>query len=525
MPRRPLAALFTLALVPLAGAGLVAGASPASAKIVHVRAPHVSGALPIGNEPVTISGNLGRSVVRTVRLQRLYGGGWHTVSRATAGARHGHYHFRVATPGPSSRWRVTAPPVNRDGKRYQRRLTGSMRLNTAVQTASVSAARSVRIATPLAVSLAFAPARPGRGAALEINDGSGWRSLAGLAQDGAGHAAFSYTPPASGVVQLRAVAAAYHGAAAVAGPPTTLYILPAKRMKVAAHRGYSGYYPENTLAAYTGALDQSAPSAPADWLETDFQKTAPTPVDQTCDDGTATVAGKSYWVALHDADLARTTNVESAFPRATNPTKYDAQGRPLVGLFTLCEIKKLDAGSWKSSKWAGTRVPTLEQTLDLLVGSSATDTQLLVEPKHATPTEAIELYDAIKAYDTAHAGPGYQELLPADPAVHTDRAVFNTFNDAVVAALNAQRPGAEVAMVADEPGEVAPRTDRTTMGIFLRDDLATQANINLVHAAHQQVFVWTVNDRDRWLELDARGVDNLVTDASKPAREQLTGTE
>jgi len=424
---------------------------------------------------------------------------------------------------------VTAPPVVKNGKRYQRRLSASMRLFTAVQTATASVARSVRVGTPVGVSLAFTPARPSRGASLEVNDGSGWRALAGLAQDGAGHASFAYTPSASGVVQLRAVAAAYHGAAPVAGPPTTLYVLPTQRMKVAAHRGYSGYYPENTLAAYSGALHQSAPSAPADFLETDFQKTAPSPIDQTCADGTTTTAGQYHWVALHDADLARTTNVEQRYPRATNPSKYDAQGRPLVGLFTLCEIETLDAGGWKGAGWSGradTRVPTLEQTLDLLVASGATSTKLLIEPKLATTAEAIQLYDAIKAYDTAHAGEaGYQELLPADPDVHTDRAVFNTFNDAVVAALNAQRPGAEVAMVADDPSEAAPRADRTTVGIFLRDDLATQARIDAIHAAHQQVFVWTVNNRDRWLELAARGVETLVTDASKPAREQLTGTD
>lgn len=508
MLRRRLVALVVLAVVPFAGTEMVLGAAPASAKDVTVRAPRVSPSATIGTEPVTLTGTLGRSVARTVRLQRRAGGRWHVVARRVAGPR-GRYSFRVAMPGATATWRVVAPPLRKHGKRYGRRVSRVRTAYSAIQTAYASVARSVAVGTPTQVSLAFAPVRPGRRAFLQVDSGSGWRTVATVAQDRAGRATYHYTPPASGVVQVRAVAAGYHGAAQVAGPATKLYVLPSTRLRVAAHRGFSSYYPENTLHAYTGALKQAAPSAPADWLETDFQQTA-----------------NGQWIALHDADFARTTDVEKVFPRDRYAAKYDASGRPLVDRFTLAEIKQLDAGSWKGAQWAGLRVPTLEETLDHVLASGNTSTRLLVEPKLGTQQEALDLYDAIRAYDDAHASTaGYQPFLPTDPGVHTDRAAFDTFNIRVAERLAQDRPGAEVALVADTAAEASPSTFPQGFATLLSDSLVTPARVAALHAQEQQVIVWTVNKQDRWLELAALGVDAVVTDNSKQARVVLTGTE
>ena len=508
MLRRRLVALVVLTVLPLIGTEVSLGASPASAKTVTARAPRVSPQATIGTEPVTLSGSVGRSVRRTVRLERRVGGRWHLVARHAAGPR-GRYSFRVAMPGGTAAWRVVAPAVRKHGKRYSRRASRMRTAYSAIQTAYASTTRSVRVGTPTTVSLSFAPARPGRAATLQVDAGSGWRTVSTLAQDRTGRAAYRYTPTDSGVVRLRAVAGAYHGAAQVAGPATELYVLPTQRMRVAAHRGFSSYYPENTLLAYSGALNQVAPSAPADWLETDFQQTA-----------------DKQWIALHDADFARTTNVEQVFPRAKNPTKYDAAGRPLVDHFTLAEIKQLDAGAWKGKQWAGLRVPTLEETLDLVSASRSTTSRLLVEPKLGTQQEALDLYDAIRAYDQAHEGTdGYQPFLPADPTFHEDRAVFDTFNIRVAQRLVADRPAADVALVADDASEASPSAFPQGVATLLADSLVTRARVAALQKDGRKVIVWTVNKQDRWLELAALGVDAVITDNPKQARVVLTGTE
>jgi glycerophosphoryl diester phosphodiesterase len=114
-----------------------------------------------------------------------------------------------------------------------------------------------------------------------------------------------------------------------------------------AHRGASAYAPEHTLAAYRLAMEQGA-----DYVEQDLAVTK---------DGAL--------ICLHDDSLERTTNVEEMFPdRVTT----DAGGRKrwLAADLTLAEIKKLDAGSWFGSQFAGERVPTWEEAVSLVWGKA-----------------------------------------------------------------------------------------------------------------------------------------------------------
>ena len=99
------------------------------------------------------------------------------------------------------------------------------------------------------------------------------------------------------------------------------------KVRVAAHRGNSKYYPENTILGFKEALKLNV-----DQLEIDLHMTK---------DGEI--------IMMHDYKVDRTTN-----------------GTGLVRDFTLEEIKKLDAGSWKGEEFAGTQVPTFVEFLELL---------------------------------------------------------------------------------------------------------------------------------------------------------------
>ena len=125
---------------------------------------------------------------------------------------------------------------------------------------------------------------------------------------------------------------------------------------ISAHRGYSSDFPENTLPALEAALDAGAHVAEID-------------VRLTRD-------GKL--VLMHDATVDRTT---------------DGSG-PLSAM-TLEEIKKLDAGRWFERKFAGTRVPTLDEVLAWSNGRLG----ILVEMKNYPEREPAfidELIAAIK---------------------------------------------------------------------------------------------------------------------------------
>jgi glycerophosphoryl diester phosphodiesterase len=101
----------------------------------------------------------------------------------------------------------------------------------------------------------------------------------------------------------------------------------AQEPMVVAHRGFSGKAPENTMAAFTMALQ-----AGVSMIELDVQ-----------------VSKDNRVVVIHDPTVDRTT---------------DGQGK--VSELTVVELKKLDAGSWFDRKYSGEKIPTLEEALELI---------------------------------------------------------------------------------------------------------------------------------------------------------------
>ncbi|WP_165229046.1 glycerophosphodiester phosphodiesterase family protein [Aquisphaera insulae] len=138
---------------------------------------------------------------------------------------------------------------------------------------------------------------------------------------------------------------------------------PYSRPTLIAHRGDSGRAPEHTIAAYKLALE-----ANADFVEPDLQVTK---------DGVL--------VCLHDTTLERTTDVETVFPGRSRTI----QGRKVwpVADFTLEEIRRLDAGSWRGPEFRGLRVPTLQEMIDVVKGHAG----IIPETKAPESYEALGL--------------------------------------------------------------------------------------------------------------------------------------
>jgi glycerophosphoryl diester phosphodiesterase len=132
----------------------------------------------------------------------------------------------------------------------------------------------------------------------------------------------------------------------------------ATRKQVVAHRGASAYAPEHTLASYRLALEQRA-----DYVEQDLAVTK---------DGVL--------ICLHDPTLDRTTNVEELFPDRSSTVTWEGRTVTswLANDFTLEEIKRLDAGSWFDGKFAGERIPTFQEAIDLVKGKAGLYPELKV---------------------------------------------------------------------------------------------------------------------------------------------------
>ncbi|WP_423126704.1 glycerophosphodiester phosphodiesterase [Gaoshiqia sp. Z1-71] len=92
-----------------------------------------------------------------------------------------------------------------------------------------------------------------------------------------------------------------------------------------AHRGAMGTHLENTIPAFRAAVEVGA-----HMIEFDVRLTK-----------------DNRMVVIHDSSVDRTTN-----------------GTGKVSELTFSEIRKLDAGSWKSQEFAGVQVPTPEEVLN-----------------------------------------------------------------------------------------------------------------------------------------------------------------
>jgi glycerophosphoryl diester phosphodiesterase len=132
---------------------------------------------------------------------------------------------------------------------------------------------------------------------------------------------------------------------------TALHAQPSKtsppRKQAIAHRGASSYRPEHTEVAYRLAMDQKV-----DFVEQDLG-----------------VTKDSQLICIHDDTLERTTNAADVFPDRSvmlalgsrTPAKHW-----LVNDFTLAEIKRLDAGAWFKPDYAGARLLTFQEAIDLV---------------------------------------------------------------------------------------------------------------------------------------------------------------
>jgi glycerophosphoryl diester phosphodiesterase len=93
----------------------------------------------------------------------------------------------------------------------------------------------------------------------------------------------------------------------------------------------------------------------------------------------------------HDLNLCRTTNIGDLPEYDCDVAANNPLGRfPYVRDLTLEELKQLDVGSWFDPSFAGTRMPTLEEALQLVDG---TGVPLLVEVKN--PGQSVLLKEIL----------------------------------------------------------------------------------------------------------------------------------
>lgn len=226
-----------------------------------------------------------------------------------------------------------------------------------------------------------------------------------------------------------------------------------KKQEITAHRGSSIKYPENTMLAFVGALNEQA-----NWIELDVQETK--------DD---------VLVVSHDNNLKRTTGKDIKI----TDMNYD-------------EIKEIDVGSYLNSNYPISYIPRLE---DVIKWASSNNMKVNIELKPNGMENDLEekVIALIKKYnfeDNCVVASGKYEVLEKVKEIDDDiktAYVMSFFYGDII------------------------KLDK--VDVFSIE--ASSINNELVKKIHnngKEIYAWTVNNSDSINKMLELNVDNIITD-------------
>ena len=245
------------------------------------------------------------------------------------------------------------------------------------------------------------------------------------------------------------------------------------KVEIVAHRGASFDAPENTVAAIKLAWEQKADASEFDIFLTK--------------DGEL--------VVIHDATTKRTCGTDLK-----------------VSESTLEALRKLDAGKWKGEKFAGEKLPTLDEML-------------------ATVPDGKRVFIEIKC--GPEAVPEVDRVLKASK-LKPEQVCVISFSADVVAASKKLRPDLQALWIVNlAPKNQKPRNAEELIAKAKEikadglDLSATPAILDKtfgdkVKAAGLKLYVWTVDDAELAKKMIAAGAESITTNKPGWLREQLS---
>ena len=231
------------------------------------------------------------------------------------------------------------------------------------------------------------------------------------------------------------------------------------------HRGACAHAPENTVTSFRLAVEQGA-----DFIELD-----------------AKLSKDHQVMVIHDPTVDRTTN-----------------GKGKVNELSLAELQKLDAGSHFNNKFAGEKIPLLDEVfkavgkeifvnVELTNYSSSNDDliPLVADVVKANQMEERVLFSSFLPKNLAKI----HELVPQAPtAILCLSGLSGLFSRSFL-------------MTGVSPKAIHPYLSDTTAGLVERE-----------HKRGRRVHVWTVNEESDMANLLKIGVDGIFTDDPQKAK-------
>lgn len=241
----------------------------------------------------------------------------------------------------------------------------------------------------------------------------------------------------------------------------------ADRVLVIAHRGDSKVAPENTLPAFKSAVE-----AGSDLVELDYVHTA---------DG--------QMLVIHDDTLDRTTDADE---------KWEAQ-KIRVDAKTLEECQSLDAGSWFGPEFAGTKLPTLEEAIDVIQDGSVT----LIERKDGDAKTCVDMLERKEIVEDLVVQAFDWKYLADCRALR---------KDLVLGALGSGK------LTPEKLDEIVASGAQVVGWQFLA---LREEQIAMIHERGLKAWAWTVDDPKAARRLAEWGVDGIITNIPAQIKETL----
>lgn len=227
-------------------------------------------------------------------------------------------------------------------------------------------------------------------------------------------------------------------------------------MKVYAHRGASGYAPENTMEAFKLAIDLKS-----DGIETDIHQTK---------DGVL--------VLMHDERIDRTTN-----------------GKGYIKDYTYQELLKFNA-NYKNKKYSFCKIPTLEELLRVVK-----DTTIILNLEIKTD---IIFYQEIE-----------EKIVKLVQQYHLqDRVLYSSFNHYSIMKVKQFQKNAKVSLLYEgqlyQPWKYAEGLKVYGLHPSL-PNLAIENYVDMCHLYGLSVNVWTINKNEDMKKALSLKVDGIFT--------------
>jgi glycerophosphoryl diester phosphodiesterase len=234
-------------------------------------------------------------------------------------------------------------------------------------------------------------------------------------------------------------------------------------MEIIAHRGASRSAPENTLPAFRLAWKQGA-----DVAELDIRLSRDLRV-----------------VVMHDATARRTGGVD----------------RKVCDL-TLAELRALDFGRWKGAKWAGTRIPTLEEVIQTVPAGK----RLLIEIKSG-PAIIPKLRKVLD-----ESGKDRRQFILQSFSLPMMRAAKRAFPDIEAGWLCSLKQPTAAKAAAEADALVRQATAAGMNGLHLRGSTFMDVRmVKKMKAAHLKFRLWTMDSAPVARRLAGLEIDGIIT--------------